>query len=159
MSCRIKGKFFILYFCLHGGLSPSFETLGQIRDADRKVEVPHRGGLCDLLWSDPDEKEGFIDSNRGAGYLFGADISSKFIHTNGLQMICRAHQMVYMGYNWSHEKSVCTIFSAPNYCYRCGNQAGIMELDENLNLNLQQYEAAPKRGEEVSSKKLPDYFL
>ena len=34
------------------------------------------------------------------------------------------------GYNWSHEKQVVTIFSAPNYCYRCGNEAGIMEVDE-----------------------------
>lgn len=27
------------------------------------------------------------------------------------------------GYNWCHERNVVTIFSAPNYCYRCGNQA------------------------------------
>jgi hypothetical protein len=26
------------------------------------------------------------------------------------------------GYNWSHENAVVTLFSAPNYCYRCGNQ-------------------------------------
>ena len=40
------------------------------------------------------------------------------------------------GYNWSHEKNVVTIFSAPNYCYRCGNQAAIMELDDGLNYTL-----------------------
>jgi len=34
------------------------------------------------------------------------------------------------GFNWSHEKAIVTIFSAPNYCYRCGNEAGIMEVDE-----------------------------
>lgn len=37
------------------------------------------------------------------------------------------------GYNWSHEMHVVTIFSAPNYCYRCANQAAIMEIDESVN--------------------------
>lgn len=37
------------------------------------------------------------------------------------------------GYNWSHDMNVVTIFSAPNYCYRCGNQAAILEVDEGLN--------------------------
>lgn len=40
------------------------------------------------------------------------------------------------GYNWSHDRNVVTIFSAPNYCYRCGNQAAIMELDDALDYTL-----------------------
>jgi serine/threonine-protein phosphatase 2A catalytic subunit len=36
------------------------------------------------------------------------------------------------GYQWHHDDNVLTVFSAPNYCYRCGNQAGIVEFTENL---------------------------
>ena len=43
-------------FCVHGGLSPSINTLDQIRAIDRKQEVPHDGPMCDLLWSDPEGK-------------------------------------------------------------------------------------------------------
>jgi serine/threonine-protein phosphatase 2A catalytic subunit len=109
-------------FCLHGGLSPSIDTLNHIVEQDRVQEVPHEGPMCDLLWSDPDERCGWGISPRGAGYTFGQDISEHFNHNNGLTLIARAHQLVMDGYNWCHEKNVVTIFSAPNYCYRCGNQ-------------------------------------
>ena len=34
------------------------------------------------------------------------------------------------GYNWSHDRNVVTIFSAPNYCYRCGNVASILQIQD-----------------------------
>lgn len=124
----------ISIFCLHGGLSPSIETLDQIRELDRVQEVPHEGPMCDLLWSDPDDRCGWGISPRGAGYTFGQDISDQFNHANSITLIARAHQLVMEGYNWCHDRNVVTIFSAPNYCYRCGNQAAIMELDGKLRL-------------------------
>ncbi|THU74640.1 hypothetical protein C4D60_Mb04t35530 [Musa balbisiana] len=89
-------------FCLHGGLSPSIETLDSIRNFDRVQEVPHEGPMCDLLWSDPDDRCGWGISPRGAGYTFGQDISEQFNHTNNLKLIARAHQLVMEGYNWGH---------------------------------------------------------
>ena len=50
--------------------------------------------MCDLLWSDPDDRDGWGISPRGAGYTFGQDVSENFIHTNGLTLISRAHQLV-----------------------------------------------------------------
>jgi len=40
--------------------------------------------MCDLLWSDPEERTGFEISPRGAGYHFGADITLKFNQRNNL---------------------------------------------------------------------------
>ena len=94
-----------------------------------------------------------------AGFVFGGDISRKFNFTNNLSMICRAHQLQQNGYQWSHENNVLTIFSAPNYCYRCGNLAAIMEIDENMKYELQTFEPAPRRGEAALEKYTPDYFL
>jgi serine/threonine-protein phosphatase 2A catalytic subunit len=146
-------------FCLHGGLSPSLDTLDHIRQLDRIQEVPHEGAMCDLLWSDPDDRGGWGISPRGAGFTFGQDISVQFNHNNGLNLIARAHQLVMEGYNWCHERNVVTVFSAPNYCYRCGNQAGIVELDEHLNQCFLQFDPAPRRGEPHIAKRTPDYFL
>lgn len=56
--------------------------------------------MCDLLWSDPDDRCGWGISPRGAGYTFGQDIAAQFNHTNGLSLISRAHQLVMEGYNW-----------------------------------------------------------
>ena len=66
-----------------------------------------------------------------------------------------------MGYLiFKHNNKVCTIFSAPNYCYRCANEAAIMEVDENLHYSLQQFDPNPiKRGKLDITKRAPDYFL
>lgn len=146
-------------FCLHGGLSPSIDTLDHIRALDRIQEVPHEGPMCDLLWSDPDDRCGWGISQRGAGYTFGQDISEQFNHNNGLKLISRAHQLVNEGYSQTHEKNVVTVFSAPNYCYRCGNQAAIMEVDEHFRFNYLQFDPAPRQTEGNVLKRTPDYFL
>lgn len=147
-------------FCLHGGLSPSIDTLDQIKQLDRIMEVPHEGPICDLLWSDPDDRCGWGISPRGAGYSFGQDISEQFNHSNDLKLIARAHQLVMNGYNWSHDRNVITVFSAPNYCYRCGNEAAIMEVDEFMKYTFLQFNPAPKQNELGNmNRRTPDYFL
>jgi len=147
-------------FCVHGGLSPSIQTIDQIRTIDRKQEVPHDGPMCDLLWSDPDDTQGYGVSPRGAGFLFGADVVQQFNELNGVDLICRAHQLVMEGYKWHFNNSVLTVWSAPNYCYRCGNVAAILELDENQGKEFTIFEAAPQENRGAPAKKpQPDYFL
>lgn len=147
-------------FCVHGGLSPAISTLDQIRTIDRKQEVPHDGSMCDLLWSDPEEIEGWGLSLRGAGYLFGGDVVAQFNQTNDIELICRAHQLVMDGYKFMFNDSLVTVWSAPNYCYRCGNVAAILELDEQLNRNFKVFEAAPQECRGVPTKRaVVSYFL
>jgi serine/threonine-protein phosphatase 2A catalytic subunit len=154
-------------FCPHAGLSPSLDTLEAIRALNRFEEVPHEGPMCDLLWSDPDEQAGWSVSPRGAGYTFGKDVSEAFNKTNGISFIVRAHQLVSDGFQWTHksgpqdnEGAVVTVFSAPNYCYRCGNRAAILEVDEHLKHQFLQFDhAAPPKALIESKRALPDYFL
>ena len=94
-------------FAVHGGLSPTINTLDQIRTIDRKQEVPHDGAMCDLLWSDPEDIEGWGLSPRGAGYMFGGDVCSSFNQSNHIDLIARAHQLVMDGYKWMFQDQVC----------------------------------------------------
>ena len=41
-------------FCCHGGLSPTILTIDQLRTINRQQEIPHKGSMADILWSDPD---------------------------------------------------------------------------------------------------------
>lgn len=147
-------------FCLHGGLSPEIKSLDDISKLNRAQEVPDSGVICDLLWSDPDEKDGWTISPRGAGSLFGADISRQFCHHNKLDLILRAHQLVMDGYSWAHNDKICTLFSAPNYCNRCGNKASIMEMDDNHTRVIQQFnQSNENQSEYIITKRTPNYFL
>lgn len=140
LSAIIDGRI----LCIHGGLSPEIRMLDQIRVLSRAQEVPHEGGFCDLVWSDPDNVDTWAISPRGAGWLFGAKVAREFNHINNLQLIARAHQLVMEGFRYHFpDKDVVTVWSAPNYCYRCGNVASVMKVDDHLNINFEIFSAVP----------------
>ena len=47
------------------------------------------------------------------------------------------------GYKEMFSEKLITIWSAPNYCYRCGNIAAILEFDEWNNKVFKKFEACP----------------
>ncbi|CCC05282.1 hypothetical protein SMACR_08534 [Sordaria macrospora] len=148
--------------CVHGGLSPEIRTIDQIRVVARAQEIPHEGAFCDLVWSDPEDVDTWAVSPRGAGWLFGDKVATEFNHVNGLTTIARAHQLVNEGYKFHFaEKSVVTVWSAPNYCYRCGNVASIMTVDRDQNTKFSIFSAVPddQRHIPAGRRGLGDYFL
>lgn len=147
-------------FCVHGGLSPDVDTIDEIRTLERKQEVPHEGAMCDLLWSDPDEFSSWGVSPRGAGFLFGENETRKFCRVNDVSLIARAHQLVMEGYREMFNGSLVTVWSAPNYCYRCGNVASILSIDDELNRHYKVFEALNQEVAKLPAKKpLVDYFI
>ncbi|KAK4618024.1 Serine/threonine-protein phosphatase SIT4 [Fulvia fulva] len=158
LAAIIDGK----VLCVHGGLSPEIRTLDQIRVVARAQEIPHEGAFCDLVWSDPEEVDTWAVSPRGAGWLFGDKVSSEFNHVNNLQLIARAHQLVNEGYKYHFaSQDVVTVWSAPNYCYRCGNVASIMTLGEDLNPDFKIFSAVPdhRRAVPAGRQGRGEYFL
>ena len=131
--------------CMHGGLGPDLDKIDKIRNIIRPTDVPERGLLCDLLWSDPDQSSnGFGNNERGVSVVFNGKIVQDFLKNNDLDLICRAHQVVEEGYEFFADRKLVTVFSAPNYCGEFDNAGAMMSVDENLNCSFQILKPANK---------------
>eukprot|EP00971_Amphidinium_carterae_P141904 2810853-Amphidinium_carterae.1 len=116
---------------MHGGLSPELNSMEQIKRVVRPTDVPDTGLLCDLLWSDPEKEiSGWGENDRGVSFTFGPDVVHSFLKKHGLDLVCRAHQVVEDGYEFFARRALVTVFSAPNYCGEFDNAGAIMTLDE-----------------------------
>lgn len=181
LGAIIDGK----VLCVHGGLSPEIRTLDQVRVVARAQEIPHVGAFCDLVWSDPDDVETWAVSPRGAGktvfeflrisllsssltvvtslgWLFGDKVADEFCHVNDLTLVARAHQLVNEGYKYHFtDQNVVTVWSAPNYCYRCGNLASVCEIGEDLKPSFKLFSAVSDDQRHVPASRpgRSEYFL
>jgi len=125
--------------CMHGGISPELTSLRALEQLQRPCDVPETGLLCDLLWADPDEEvKGFVQSDRGVSYLFGADAVAKLLNAFDMDIVVRAHQVMERGYSFfTPERQLVTIFSAPNYCGEFDNDGAVMQVDAALQCSFQ----------------------
>ena len=141
IAASIDDKIFIV----HGGLSPELKTVDQIQKIMRPTDVPEEGLLCDILWSDPDENaSGWGANDRGVSVTFNEKVLKNFLEKNELDLLCRAHQVVEDGYEFFGNRSLVTVFSAPNYCGEFDNSGAIMEVDEELMCSLKVMKGEPK---------------
>ena len=151
ISCLINEKF----IAIHGGISPDIDKVLDITKINRFTERPKTGPMCDMLWSDPVEKDeealtvSWVEnSTRGCSYVFGAKAATPFLTKNDILSIIRAHEAQLEGfkmYKWNNNvdfPSVITIFSAPNYCDVYNNKAAVISFKNNM-VNIQQYNYSP----------------
>jgi len=130
-------------FLVHGGLSPSMQTLSQLSQLKRPTDIPEKGLLCDLLWSDPESsKKPWKENERGVSYTFNEKVLTKFLESNDLDLLCRAHQVVEEGYEFFGNKELVTVFSAPNYCGQFDNSGAVMCVDEELMCSFKIFKSA-----------------
>jgi serine/threonine-protein phosphatase PPG1 len=67
-----------------------------------------------------------------------------FLERNNMSHILRAHQLCMEGFSVLYDDQLSTVWSAPNYCYRCGNMASILEVGPNGTKHFNTFEAAPE---------------
>lgn len=132
-------------FVVHGGLfSRDGVTLAEINALNRNCE-PDSGLMAEILWSDPQDANGWGPSKRGIGVAFGPDVTHRFLDNNGLDILVRSHEMKEEGYEVQADGRLITIFSAPNYCDQMGNKGAFIRFDHKMDPKFVQFTAVPVR--------------
>tara|TARA_B100000780_G_C21065141_1_gene428269 strand:+ start:51 stop:1202 length:1152 start_codon:yes stop_codon:yes gene_type:complete len=131
--CHVVNK---SVFVVHAGLPRHTRaTLKHIKHIHRNQQIPDEPQsmedqiMQDLLWSDPVDEPGLALSDRGAGCLFGEDVTDSFLKHNKLKLIVRSHECIDDGCAATHHNKVYTLFSASNYCGDAGNYGAIMTFE------------------------------
>ncbi|KAG5490073.1 hypothetical protein JKF63_00192 [Porcisia hertigi] len=122
LAALVRKKF----FCVHSGLSPDVSHVDDIALIHRFRQIPTRGAMCDMVWSEPDwdtsnqlynnveESSGetyfpqvglfetrplFIrNKQRGLSYVFNFACAKRFVSANNLLCIIRAHEVQELGF-------------------------------------------------------------
>jgi protein phosphatase len=127
----IKNRFILF----HGGVPSMATSIEDIAFAHKNH--PKKIHLEEILWNDPCETiKGTIASPRGAGKLFGPDITKKILKILNTKLLIRSHQSFFEGYKQFHDNKILTIFSrkGPPYNNKFGTYLDI-DLSENVELS------------------------
>jgi protein phosphatase len=98
------------YLMIHGGLPTQAKTIEDLAYAN--TLHPKESFLEDMLWSDPNEiVKGTCASPRGAGRLFGENITNQMLRRFGIRILIRGHEPCEEGFRINHKGKVLTLFS------------------------------------------------
>lgn len=86
-------------------------------------------------------------------------VTEDFLFINGLELICRAHQLVHEGIKYMFNDRLVTVWSAPNYCYRCGNVAAILNFKSSSERESLVFKAVPDSNRVIPADQTTPYFL
>jgi protein phosphatase len=111
---------------LHAGVPSQAKSIDDLAWADKKH--PNEPHLEEILWSDPEEGiEGTYPSPRGAGRLFGKDITDRFLQMLNVKLLIRGHEPSENGYRINHKGEILTLFSRKGDPYS-NKQAAYLQL-------------------------------
>ena len=98
------------YLMIHGGLPQKVEKIEDLAYAN--IAHPKTNLFEDMLWSDPNEmiKE-TCASPRGAGKLFGENITRKILERFDVKILIRSHEPCPDGFKTDHNGKILTLFS------------------------------------------------
>jgi len=115
------------YIMLHGGIPSQAKSIEDLAYAHKKH--PNETHLEEILWNDPEEGiSGTYPSPRGAGKLFGKDVTAKFLKMLNVKVLIRGHEPSEEGYKINHGGKILTLFSRKGEPY-FNTQAAYLQLD------------------------------
>ncbi|KAJ6222672.1 hypothetical protein RDWZM_001217 [Blomia tropicalis] len=137
-------------FCAHGGIPKSALNLKEIDTILPKViDTPEENAIVwEMLWSDPLHQQLFADlarftnvdlktcdgylanKKRGTAWFFNEEAVDRFLRTNDLSHVIRAHEVPINGFCFHFDKKCATIFSCSHYCGN-NNECSAMLIDRN----------------------------
>jgi protein phosphatase len=98
------------YILLHGGAPSKASTIEDLAYAHKKH--PRETHLEEILWSDPNDIiKGTYPSPRGAGKLFGENVTKNLLKILNVKGLIRGHEPTNEGFKMNHNGKVLTLFS------------------------------------------------
>jgi Calcineurin-like phosphoesterase len=95
---------------IHGGVPSNAKSIEDLAWAHKTH--PQNSTLEEMLWSDPQDcLDGTSPSPRGAGKLFGPNVTNKQLELLGVNVLIRGHEVCQDGFRFNHDGKALTLFS------------------------------------------------